>query len=129
MLDVLTADTPASNSWHDVCVQTERIRIELIPHRGVQAPRAYYLLCKEVYTKCGMTQLASDECVFIRYVQNIKGASAVTAEDVTAENHLLFWTLDPKACNSYITWILLCLRRPGVSPRPPRNGTVGGDLC
>ena len=31
----------------------------------VQAPRAYYLLCKEVYTKCGMTQLASDECVFI----------------------------------------------------------------
>ena len=47
----------------------------------VQAPRAYFLLCKEVYTKCGLTQLQSDECVFIRYVQNIKGAAALTPED------------------------------------------------
>ena len=47
----------------------------------VQAPRAYFLLCKEVYTKCGLTQLKSDECVFIRYVQNIKSAAALTPED------------------------------------------------
>ena len=60
----------------------------------VQAPRAYYLLCKEVYTKCGMTQLASDECVFIRYVQNIKGAPALTAEDIITRG--LFKASDQK---------------------------------
>jgi hypothetical protein len=60
----------------------------------VQAPRAYYLLCKEVYTKCGMTQLASDECVFIRYVQNIKDAPALTAEDIITRG--LFKASDQK---------------------------------
>ena len=48
----------------------------------VQAPRAYYLLCREVYAQCGLRQLKSDECVFVRYVQNIKGASPITAEGI-----------------------------------------------
>jgi len=30
----------------------------------VQAPRQYYMLCREVYQKAGMKQLQTDECVF-----------------------------------------------------------------
>ena len=54
----------------------------------VQAPRAYFLLCKEVYTKCGFTQLKSDECVFIRCRQNIKGGAELNPEDIIS--HGLF---------------------------------------
>ena len=39
----------------------------------VQAPRQYYMLCREVYQKAGMKQLQTDECVFTRYVYNSIG--------------------------------------------------------
>jgi len=44
-----------------------------------QAPINYFRLCKEVYAKCGLKQLESDECVFIKYTQNIKGQSPLTS--------------------------------------------------
>ena len=48
-----------------------------------QSPRAYYLLCKEVYAAAGLRQLKSDECVFVRLENNIKGAQAsLSSEDV-----------------------------------------------
>jgi len=31
----------------------------------VQAPRQYYMLCRELYQKAGLKQLQTDECVFI----------------------------------------------------------------
>ena len=37
---------------------------------------------REVYAQCGLRQLDSDEGVFVRYVQNIKGASPITAEGI-----------------------------------------------
>jgi hypothetical protein len=43
-----------------------------------QAPINYFRLCKEVYAKCGLKQLESDECVFIKYAQNIKGQPPLT---------------------------------------------------
>ena len=39
----------------------------------VQAPRQYDLLCREVYGRTGLQRLQTDECVFVRYVSNIKG--------------------------------------------------------
>jgi hypothetical protein len=48
----------------------------------VQSPRAYYKLCQEVYSKCGLRQLKSDECVFVRYANNIKGAPDLTTDDL-----------------------------------------------
>ena len=48
----------------------------------VQSPRAYYKLCQEVYTKCGLRQLKSDDCVFVRYENNIKGAPNLTTDDL-----------------------------------------------
>ena len=39
----------------------------------VQAPRQYYMLCREVYEKAGMKHLQTDECVFTRYVYNSIG--------------------------------------------------------
>ena len=46
----------------------------------VQSPRCYYLLVKDVYTKCGLRQLESDECVFVVMRQNVKGQPELTAE-------------------------------------------------
>jgi hypothetical protein len=37
-----------------------------------QSPRAYYLLCKKVYTEIGLTQLKTDECCFILVKNNVK---------------------------------------------------------
>ena len=47
-----------------------------------QSPLAFYRLCKEVYTKCGLKMLESDECVFYRYAQNIKGQPPLTVENL-----------------------------------------------
>ena len=47
-----------------------------------QSPLAFYSLAKEVYLKCGLKMLKSDECVFYRYVQNIKGQPPLTVEDL-----------------------------------------------
>ena len=46
----------------------------------VQSPRCYYLLSKDVYTKRGLRQLESVECVFILMRQNVKGQPELTAE-------------------------------------------------
>ena len=37
-----------------------------------QSPRAYYLLCKKVYTEIGLTQLKTDECCFMLVKNNVK---------------------------------------------------------
>ena len=67
----------------------------------VQAPRQYYLLCKEVYAKCKLTQLKSDQCVFIRRVQNIKGQPALTSEDIIARGSLEYTERVPKSKRVY----------------------------
>jgi hypothetical protein len=47
----------------------------------VQAPLSHFKLCKEVYAKVGLRQL-DDECVFVKYSQNIKGQPPLTAENI-----------------------------------------------
>jgi hypothetical protein len=46
----------------------------------VQAPLAFYKLCREVYTGVGCRQLQSDECVFVRYEVNVKKGSKTAKE-------------------------------------------------
>ncbi len=46
----------------------------------VQAPLAFYKLCREVYTCVGYRQLQSDECVFVRYEVKVKKGSKTTKE-------------------------------------------------
>ena len=46
----------------------------------VQSARAYYKLCQEVYSKRGPRQLTSDECVYVRYANKIKGAPDLTTD-------------------------------------------------
>ena len=48
----------------------------------MQSPRAYYKLCQKVCSKCGLRQLKSDEYVFVRYANNIKGAPDLTTDDL-----------------------------------------------
>ena len=48
----------------------------------VQAPCQFYLLCREVYGRSGLQHLYTDECVFVRYVSNIKGQPQLTNEDL-----------------------------------------------
>ena len=54
----------------------------------------YFLLVKEVYTKVGIKQLMSDECVFVKFVSNIKGVS-ISPEGICEKGvfeHLSFQT-------------------------------------
>ena len=46
----------------------------------VQAPLAFFKLCREVYTGVGYRQLQSDACVFVRYEVNVKKGSKTAKE-------------------------------------------------
>ncbi len=61
-----------------------------------QAPINYFRLCKEVYAKCGLKQLESDECVFMKYVQNIKGQSPLTPEGILESGTFCTMSTVPK---------------------------------
>jgi len=58
------------------------LRLKKTIYGLVQAPLSYFRLCKEVYKKVGLRQLDSDECVFVKYAQNIKGQPPLTAEKI-----------------------------------------------
>jgi len=62
----------------------------------VQAPRQYYMLCREVYQKAGLKQLQTDECVFIRYVSNIIGQQELTNEDLLINGKFLNMDVVPE---------------------------------
>jgi hypothetical protein len=48
-----------------------------------QSPLNYYKLVKEVYTAGGLTQCKADECVFVRFENNIKGGpKSMSNEDL-----------------------------------------------
>jgi hypothetical protein len=46
----------------------------------VQAPLAFYKLCREVYISVGCRQLETEECIIVRYENNVK-AGSVTDKD------------------------------------------------
>jgi hypothetical protein len=46
----------------------------------VQTPLAFYKLCREVYISAGYRQLETEECIFVRYENNVK-AGSVTDKD------------------------------------------------
>ena len=60
-----------------------------------QAPINYFRLCKEVYAKCGLKQLESDECVFLKCAQNIKGQPPLTAEAILESGAFHTMTIVP----------------------------------
>jgi hypothetical protein len=60
-----------------------------------QAPINYFRLCKEVYAKCGLKQLESDECVSLKCAQNIKGQPPLTAEAILESGAFHTMTIVP----------------------------------
>ena len=68
------------------------LRLKKTIYRLVQAPLSYFKLCKEVYTIVGLRQLDCDECVFVKYFQNIKGQPPLTAENIIESE--AFMTMD-----------------------------------
>ena len=83
----------------------------------VQAPRQYYMLCREVYQKAGLKQLQTDECVFIRYVSNIIGQPSLTNEDLLVNGKFINMeiVLTPmrvykSCCHAVAAMILVMLR-------------------
>jgi hypothetical protein len=53
-----------------------------------QAALSYYSLVKEVYMKAGLRQLQADECVFVRFENNIKGGpNSITNEDLISKGY------------------------------------------
>ena len=67
----------------------------------VQAPRQYYMLCREVYQKAGMKQLQTDECVFTRYVSNIIGFPSLTNEVLLVKGKFLTVQILPMQMRVY----------------------------
>ena len=67
----------------------------------VQAPRQYYMLCREVYQKAGMKQLQTDECVCTRYVSNIIGSPSLTNEDLLVKGKFLTMEILPMQMRVY----------------------------
>lgn len=68
------------------------LRLKKTIYGLVQAPLSYFKLCKEVYAKVGMRQLDSDECVFVKCAQNIKGQPPLTVEHIIESG--AFMTMD-----------------------------------
>jgi hypothetical protein len=52
----------------------------------------FFKLCKEVYAKVGLRQLDCDECVFVKYSQNIKGQPPLSVENIIESG--AFMTMD-----------------------------------
>jgi len=67
----------------------------------VQAPRQYYMLCREVYQKAGMKQFQTEECVFTRYVSNIIGSPSLTNEDLLVKGKFLNMEILPVQMRVY----------------------------
>jgi len=66
----------------------------------VQAPHQYHLLCREVYGRSGLQRLHTDECVFVRYVSNIKGQPQLTYEDLLINGKFLNMEFVSDKCES-----------------------------
>jgi len=65
----------------------------------VQAPRQYYMLCREVYQKTGMKQFQTDKCVVTGYVSIIIGQPSLTNEDLLVNGKFLNMEIVPmKMC-------------------------------
>jgi len=67
----------------------------------VQAPRQYYMLCRDVYQKAGMKQLQTDECVFTRYVSKIIGSPSLKNEDLLVRGKFLNMEILPMQMRVY----------------------------
>jgi len=81
----------------------------------VQAPRQYYMLCREVYQKAGMKHLQTDECVFTRYVYNSIGQPSLATGSRPCRNW--FSTLQPLVLDLAATGFRPCSN--WVSTLPP----------
>ena len=46
----------------------------------MQAPLAFYKLCREVYISVGYSQLETEECIFVRYGNNVNAGSETDNE-------------------------------------------------
>ena len=53
-----------------------------------QRPLSYYKLVQEVYEKAGLKRLKADECVFMKYENNVVGGpSTLSNEDLLKEGY------------------------------------------
>ena len=96
------------------------LRLEKTIYGLVQAPLSYFKLCKEVYGKIGLRQLDCDECVFVKYSQNIKGQPPLTAEHIIESG--AFMTMDTvpehqrvyKSCAYPVACVIVVIDNNGV---------------
>ena len=68
------------------------LRLKKTIYGLVQAPLSYFKLCKDVYAKVGLRQLDCDECVFVKYSQNIRGQPPLSVENILQAG--VFMTMD-----------------------------------
>ena len=87
------------------------LRLKKTIYGLVQAPLSYYKLCKEVYQKVGLRQLDSDECVFVKYAQNIRGQPPLTMEKILESGAFMTMDTVPESQRVYKSCIypVVCL--------------------
>ena len=77
------------------------LRLKKTIYGLVQAPLSYFKLCKEAYNKVGLRQLDCDECVFVKYAQNIKGQPPLTTEQILESGSFMTMETVPKSQRVY----------------------------
>jgi len=83
----------------------------------VLAPGQCYLLCREVYGRSGLQRFhtVTDECVFVRYVSNIKGQPQLTNKDLLINSKFLNMEFVPdkmrvyKSCSHPVAAMILVM--------------------
>jgi hypothetical protein len=56
----------------------KRLKLKRTLYGLVQASLAFYKLCREVYISVGYRQLETEECIFVRYENNVKYQSWIS---------------------------------------------------
>ena len=77
------------------------LRLKKTIYGLVQAPLSYFKLCKEVYQKVGLRQLDCDECVFVKYAQNVKGQPPLSTEKILESGAFMTMETVPEAQRIY----------------------------
>ena len=101
----------------------------------IQAPRQYYLLCREVYGRSDLQCLHTDECVFVRYVSNIKIQPQLTNENLLINGKFLNMEFVPdkmqvyKSCSHPVAAILLVMYVDNNSIRHNCEELVQESAC
>jgi len=85
---------------YNIC-EGNRMYILRCIYGHMQAPRYYYMFCREFYQKASLKQLQTYECVFICHVSNIIRQQELTNQDLLIINKFINMDVVPEKMHVY----------------------------